>query len=602
MINRSPLRLFFVRSSQCNFNFNSSSDIYAAFISTMCFVGLFFCSFSFAYTQEDAAKKWIEEEFTHSVLKKEQQLEELKWFIERSKNFQGMKIRVVSERIRTHTYEANTLAKAFFEITGIHVVHELTGEDDVIKKLSVQLLTGQNLYDAYINDSDLIGTHYRSGDVLALSDFMENEAKGFTLPSLDLADFIGLAFTTAPDGKLYQLPDQQFANLYWYRHDWFSRPELQKLFQAQYGYPLGVPQNWQAYEDIAEFFTMFVKKIDGKDVYGHMDYAKADPSLGWRISDAWLSMAGVGDKGLPNGLPVDEWGIRVEECRPVGASVARGGALNSPAAKYAMKKFVGWLTDYAPPQAKKLNFSQAGEWPGRGQIAQQIFWYTAFVADMTDKRLPVVNDDGIPKWRVAPSPLGKYWQQGMKSGYQDTGAWTLLKSTPVKRQLAAWLYAQFVVSKTVSLKKTLVGLTPIRRSDIDSDVLTQLAPKLGGLVEFYRSRARDVWTPTGTNVPDYPGMAKLWWRNISAIVEGQISVSDGMDKLAESMDTHMASLSHKQQLESEGTDVLRECSPRLGPIVDEQIWLEKQGSPKAIRTQRVKGRTLPYDEAINVWQ
>ena len=46
-------------------------------------------------------------------------------------------------------------------------------------------------------------------------------------------------------------------------------------------------------------------------VYGHMDYGKKDPSLGWRFTDAWLSMAGVGDKGIPNGLPVDEWGIRV---------------------------------------------------------------------------------------------------------------------------------------------------------------------------------------------------------------------------------------------------------------------------------------------------
>ena len=42
-----------------------------------------------------------------------------------------------------------------------------------------------------------------------------------------------------------------------------------------------------------------------------MDYGKKDPSLGWRFTDAWLSMAGTADIGIPNGLPVDEWGIRV---------------------------------------------------------------------------------------------------------------------------------------------------------------------------------------------------------------------------------------------------------------------------------------------------
>ena len=52
-------------------------------------------------------------------------------------------------------------------------------------------------------------------------------------------------------------------------------------------------------------------------------------------TDAWLAMAGVGDTGLPNGKPVDEWGIRVnEQDQPVGASVSRGGETNGPAAVY----------------------------------------------------------------------------------------------------------------------------------------------------------------------------------------------------------------------------------------------------------------------------
>lgn len=133
---------------------------------------------------------------------------------------------------------------------------------------------------------------------------MEGKGREYTLPTLDLKDFIGLSFVTGPDGKIYQLPDQQFANLYWFRYDWFQRPELRAKFLERYGYELGVPLNWSAYEDIAEFFTVHVKEIDGEPVYGHMDYGKRDPSLGWRFTDAWLSMAGAGDPGLPNGLPV----------------------------------------------------------------------------------------------------------------------------------------------------------------------------------------------------------------------------------------------------------------------------------------------------------
>ena len=70
----------------------------------------------------------------------------------------------------------------------------------------------------------------------------------------------------------------------------------------------------------------------------------------------------------------------------------------------------------------------------------------------------------------------------MKLGYQDAGSWTLFKSTPVKNRKAAWLYAQFVVSKTVDLKKSHVGLTIIRDSSIDHKSFTERAPDLVDLL------------------------------------------------------------------------------------------------------------------------
>lgn len=542
----------------------------------------------------EAAKKWINNEFKPSTLTEHEQLKEMEWFANAAKPFKGMEVRVVSERIDTHWYEASVLAKAFREITGIHIVHEITGEDDVIKKIDTHIKKGINLYDMYINDSDLIGTHFRSGKVVALSDFMAGEGKDVTLPSLDLEDFMGLNFTTGPDKKIYQLPDQQFANLYWYRADWFARPDFKKRFKKLYGYELNVPVNWSAYEDIAEFFTIHIKKIDGKRVYGHMDYGKKDPSIGWRFSDAWLSMAGVGDKGLPNGIPVDEWGIRVEDCKPVGASVVRGGAANGPAAVYALTKFDQWLKKYAPPEAKKMNFSQAGSVPSQGNIAQQIFWYTAFTASMTKPGLPVINPDGTPKWRMAPSPHGAYWEKGMKLGYQDAGSWTMLKTVPLKRRKAAWLYAQFVVSKTVSLKKTLVGLTPIRISDINSVHMTEMADKLGGLVEFYRSKARLLWTPTGTNVPDYPLLSPAWWKTVPKVVEEGLSPQQAMDELANYLDDKLDSLSKRKGLK---------CVPTLNEPRDPSYWLNRPGSPKPkLANEKPGGITVDYEESLKIYE
>ena len=241
-----------------------------------------------------------------------------------------------------------------------------------------------------------------------------------------------------------------------------------------------------------------------------------------------------------------------------------------------------------------MTFGEAGPVPAQGQIAQQIFWYTAFTADMTKPGLPVVNEDGTPKWRMAPGPNGPYWKQGMQNGYQDVGSWSFFEGHDANKLAGAWLYAQFVTAKTTSLKKTIVGLTPIRESDIQSAAMTELAPKLGGLVEFYRSPARVAWTPTGTNVPDYPKLAQLWWKNVAVAVTGEKTPQAAMDNLAEEMDQVMA------RLERAG---MARCAPKLNPKGDPNKWLSTEHAPwKKLDNEKVKGETIEYDALLNAWK
>ncbi len=556
-----------------------------------------------AYADEAAAQKWIDEEFQPSVLNKEEQLAEMKWFIAAAQPFSGMEINVLSEGIPTHSYESEVLTKAFEEITGIKVNHQILGEGEVVQAVQTQMQTKRNLYDAYVNDSDLIGTHSRLQLAYNLTDFMAGAGADVTNPGLDLDDFMGIQFTTGPDGDLYQMPDQQFANLYWFRKDWFDREDLQAAFKEKYGYDLGVPVNWSAYEDIAQFFSEDVKNIDGVDIYGHMDYGKRAPDLGWRMTDAWLSMAGAGSKGEPNGVPIDEWGIRMEagSCNPAGASVSRGGGTNGPAAVYAIRKWDEWLRAYAPPGAASYDFYQSLPALSQGNVAQQIFWYTAFTADMVAPKSAgnnTVDDEGTPLWRMAPSPHGPYWEEGQKVGYQDVGSWTILNSTPEDRAKAAWLYAQFVVSKTVDTKKSHVGLTFIRDSTVRHESFTERAPKLGGLVEFYRSPDRVAWSPTGINVPDYPKLAQLWWQQIGDVNSGAFTPQEAMDRLAGEMDQVMA----RMQAADEQANVYGGCGPRLNEEMDPSEWLGKPDGPKAkLDNEKPQGETVNYDELVARW-
>ena len=540
------------------------------------------------------AEDLVDNHLQPSTLTREEQLEEMRWFIEAAEPYRGMSINTVAESLPTHVFESDILADYFSRMTGIEVEHSIIREGDLVERLQTEMQSGRSIYDGYINDADSIGTHFRYDATLPIEDAMNGEWADITLPTLDLDDFIGLDMARDPDGKLYQLPAQQFANLYWFRHDWFEREDFQEQFREIYGYDLGVPVNWSAYEDIAEFFTDHVGEIDGERVYGHMDYGRRDPSLGWRFTDAWISMAGGGDKGLPNGLPVDEWGIRMEDGHPVGSKVERGGAVNAPAAVYSIEKFVEWLDKYAPSEAAGMTFSEAGPVPAQGNIAQQIFWYTAFTSSMIGD-VPVADEDGNPKWRMAPSPHGPYWEEGMKVGYQDAGSWTFLNHTDPDRRAAAWLFGQFTVAKSTSLAKMHHGLTPIRDSDIHHESFGDRSEELGGLVEFYRSPARDLWTDTGINVPDYPRMSQLWWSNISDAISGMSTPQEAMDRLALEQDRLMERLQRANAQANYG--------PRLNEKRDREYWLNQPGAPKPkLENEKPQGETVSYDELIEGWR
>ncbi|SCC93948.1 conserved hypothetical protein [Thiomonas sp. X19] len=112
-------------------------------------------------------------------LSKDQQAAEMKWFIDAARKLQ---------------------ARGVKEITGIKVKHDIIQEGDVVEKLQTSMQSGRSIYDGWISDSDLIGTHYRYGKIMNLTDYMAGKGKEWTI-------------------------------------------------KAKYGYDLGVPLNWSAYEE-----------------------------------------------------------------------------------------------------------------------------------------------------------------------------------------------------------------------------------------------------------------------------------------------------------------------------------------------------------------
>ncbi len=412
-------------------------------------------AFSIGRADEAAAKKWIDKEFQPSTLTKDQQLKEMEWFIDAAKPFHGMEINVLSETIPTHEYESKTLTKAFEEITGIKVNHQLLGEGEVVQAVQTQMQTNRNLYDAYINDSDLIGTHSRLQSAVNLTDWMAGEGKDVTLPTLDVERLHRQVVHHRPGRQALAAarPAVRQPLLVPLRLVRAPRP-AGKAFKDKYGYELGVPVNWSAYEDIAEFFTNDVKEIDGVRIYGHMDYGKRAPDLGWRMTDAWLSMAGAELQG-PAQRPPDR---RVGH--PHGGGLLQPGRRLGLARRRDQRPGLGLRHPQVGRVAAQVRAARrrrlrllpvaAGARAGQRRPADLLVhrlhrrrWSSSEERGQQHRRRRGQRRCGA--WRRRRT--GPYWEEGMKLGYQDAGSWTLFKSTPVDRRKAAWLYAQFVVSQ-----------------------------------------------------------------------------------------------------------------------------------------------------------
>ena len=124
-------------------------------------------AFAQSADQLNAARKWIDQEFQPSSLSKEDQMKEMEWFIKAAEPFRGWTSWWCPRPSPPMNTNRRRSLRAFTEITGIKIKHDLIQEGDVIEKLQTQMQSGRNVYDAYINDSDLIGTHFRYGQVVA---------------------------------------------------------------------------------------------------------------------------------------------------------------------------------------------------------------------------------------------------------------------------------------------------------------------------------------------------------------------------------------------------------------------------------------------------
>lgn len=247
------------------------------------------------------------------------------------------------------------LSKDFEAQSGIKMNFEFVPWPNFADRMLNELNSGGQLCDLLIGDSQWIGGSAENGHYVKLNDFFDKE--GISMD--DFAPATVYAYSTWPKGtpNYYALPAMGDANGWFYRKDWFARPEIQAEFKEKYGRDLAEPKTQKELLEIAQFFQG--REIDGQTVYGASIFTER------------------GSEGITMGATgaLYAWGFKYEN---TPGSYDMEGAVNSPAAVEALEFYKELYKTGTPPGYDNAYMEQSLDAFKSGQVAMAMNWFAFF--------------------------------------------------------------------------------------------------------------------------------------------------------------------------------------------------------------------------------
>lgn len=275
------------------------------------------------------------------------------------------------------------LSKDFEKQSGNTMKFEFTPWPNFTDRMLNEMNSGGKLCDLIIGDSQWMGGAAENGKYMKLNDFFDKEG----IKMSDFAPATVNAYSTWPKGteNYYALPAMGDANGWFYRKDWFAKPELQTEFKAKYNRDLAVPKTWDELKDIAEFFQG--RDVDGQKVYGAAIFTE-------RASEG-ITM-GATSALYPYGFKLENTPGKYD----------MEGAVNSEDAVKGLEMYKA-LYKFTPPGYTDSYMGEGLDAFKSGQVAMMMNWF-AFMPGMA-KDEKVGKNTGFfvnPSAKIAASTLG----------------------------------------------------------------------------------------------------------------------------------------------------------------------------------------------------
>jgi len=346
-------------------------------------------------------------------------------------------------------------------------------------------------WDMVVGDSQWLGQSVTAGFYTDLTDF---------LTSTGLKDSVTPATLTyygeypAGSGKYYGYPTEGDADGWSYRKDLFENPDEMAAFEAEYGYPLAVPETYQQLMDIAKFFTRPDENLYGVAIYTQKDY------------DA-ITM------GVENAL--FSWGADLYD----PATFQVEGVINSPAAVESLQFYKDLYDCCQAPGLSNAFYSETNDAMLGGQVAMSMNYFAFFPA--------LVNPDMNPNAATMgffPNPKGPTGAQHAALGGQGM---SVISFVSPERQQAALDFIEWFGQESVQEKWAALGGYTCNSNVLESDTFlnaTPFNPAFATTMTF----VKDFF-----NIPPYGQLLEVSQREWSKfVVEGTGTAQEAMDTIA----------------------------------------------------------------------
>jgi multiple sugar transport system substrate-binding protein len=315
------------------------------------------------------------------------------------------------------------------------------------------------------------------------------------IPASEIEAFVpGNIESATLDGKLALLPRAQFdVSALYYQKSLYEDADKATAFEAEYGYPLAVPETWDHVRDQSKFFA------NPPDFFG-TQYAGKDEAINGRFYE--MLVAEGGEYLDADGRP----------------------AFNSPAGVKALQWFVDlYAAKAVPVGVPNYLWDDLGQGFASGTVALNLDWpgWAGFFNDPASSQ--VAGNVG-----VAPPPVGS---AGKRTGWSGFHGFSLTEGCDTPEAAASLIW--FLTNEESQILESASGPLPSRTAVWDHVIETaQGDPYRVEVLSAFQTAAETAFAVPQT--PSWIEISNAVYPELQAAILGDKTAQQALDDAAKS--------------------------------------------------------------------